>query len=218
MNSSIPSAARGRSRCLALGAAALLGTAALLAAVRPALAAAAQSTAAPAPRTPQKLGPGEEWASWINRDIEIDLQNLPHPYGCDELWYKVRAILLAIGAREYMSITPYDCGKGAPHDARAPSLHLRFQTLRVVTGKDIYWANTRAVKKTVVLAPGEPKRLDADDCALVQQLEGTLFAYLDLKADTSRFQCAAPRSGHDFDLTVQALTAVPQNVASTTSK
>jgi len=163
-------------------------------------AAAESSASAPA---------GTEWAAWINRDVEIDLQDLPQTYSCDQLWYKLRAVLLAIGAREYMAIEPYYCGKGARDGGRSPSLHLRFQTLRTVTGKEVRWANTRAVEQTVVLKPGEPKRLDAGDCALVKQLQGTLFAYLDIPVSAARFECAAP-SQHDFDLSVRVLERWPK--------
>lgn len=155
---------------------------------------------------------GTEWAAWINRDIEIDLKALPKVYSCDELWYKLHAILLAIGARQYMAITPYYCGKAAQYGGRSPSVHLRFQTLREVTGKQIRWANTRAIDKTVVLAPGEPKRLDAGDCALVQQLEGTLLAYLDVPVSTARFECSAP-AARNFDLSVRVLERWPEKLA-----
>ncbi|HXS28565.1 MAG TPA: hypothetical protein VN730_12945 [Steroidobacteraceae bacterium] len=157
------------------------------------------------------LPPGTEWAAWISRDIQLDLQNLPHPYTCNELWYKLHAILLAIGAREYMSIEPEDCGKGAS-GGRSPNVHLRFFTLRPVTGKQIRWANTRATEKTVTLTPGEPTRLDASDCALVQQLKGTLLAYLDLPVSTARFECSAP-AAHDFELSARVLARWPEKTA-----
>jgi hypothetical protein len=157
------------------------------------------------------LPAGWEWAAWINRDIQIDLQNLPHPYTCDELWYKLHAILLAIGAREYMSIEPYDCGKGAS-GGRSPSVHLRFFTLRQVTGKLARWANTRALEKTVVLAPAQPKRLEPGDCALVQQLQGTLLAYLEVPVSSARFECAS-HSAHDFELSARVLARWPAKPA-----
>ncbi|MGH8258681.1 MAG: hypothetical protein ACREUG_03215, partial [Steroidobacteraceae bacterium] len=74
--------------------------------------------------------------------------------------------------------------------------------------------NTRAIHKTVEIAPGEPTRLDAGDCDLVEQLDGTLFAFLGMQADASRFDCAAPRSGHDFSLSVRILERWPNELAS----
>ncbi|MGH8217980.1 MAG: hypothetical protein ACREUT_05365 [Steroidobacteraceae bacterium] len=169
------------------------------------------SPAGAARSAPAALPPGTEWAAWINRDIQIDLQGLPHVYTCDELWYKLHAILLAIGAREYMSIEPYDCGTGSS-GGRSPRVHLRFFTLRPVTGDQIRWANTRAKEQTVVLAPGEPKRLEPGDCALVQQLQGTLLAYLDVPVSTARFDCSEG-SAHDFALSARALERWPEKPA-----
>ena len=154
------------------------------------------------------LPPGIEWAAWINRDIELDLQGLPHTYTCDDLWYKLRAILLAIGAREYMSIERFDCGKGSPSGGGSQRVHLRFLTLRQVTGDQIRWANTRAAEKTVVLAPGDPQRLGPGDCTLVRQLKSTLFPYLDLPVTSARFDCADP-SAHDFELAARVIKRWP---------
>jgi hypothetical protein len=162
-----------------------------------------------AARAPAPLPPGQEWAAWINRDIQIDLPNLPEAYTCDELWYKLHAILLAIGAREYMAIDRYNCGKSASDGGRSPTVHLRFLTLRPVTGDQVRWANTRAMEKTVVLAPGEPNRLEPSDCALVQQLQGTLLAYLEVPVSTARFECSAA-SPHDFELSARVLKRWPE--------
>jgi hypothetical protein len=89
---------------------------------------------------------------------------------------------------------------------------LRFFTLRPVTGDQIRWANTRATEKTVVLAPGTPNRLEPGDCALVQQLQGTLFAYLEVPVSTARFECSSP-SEHDFELSARVLKALPAKPA-----
>jgi len=156
--------------------------------------------------SPPALPPGQEWAAWINRDVELNLQNLPHDYTCDALWYRFHAILLAIGAREYMSIESYDCGKGA--GLRSPHVHLKFLTLQQVTGDQIRWANTRAIEKTVVLAPGEPKRLEPADCNLVQQVKDTLFAYLNMPVSAARFECTGPTP--HFELSGRVLVRWPE--------
>ncbi len=144
-------------------------------------------------------------ATWITRELEINLQGLPKAYSCDDLWYKLHGILLAIGAREYMAITPYDCGHAAAGGGRSPTLDLKFQTLRALSGANVRWAQTTAVSRIVRLAPGEPKILDAGDCALLEQLEGTLFAYLGLHAVSSHLDCSAPRRAARFDVSLEAL-------------
>jgi hypothetical protein len=153
--------------------------------------------------------PPVTWATWITRDIHIDLPNLPRAYSCDDLWYKLHAILLAIGAREYMAITPYHCAANAAGGGRSPSVDLKFQTLRELTGVDARWAQTSAMRKTVRLGPGEPKVLDSSDCALLSQLQGTLFAYLEMHVVASNLECSSPQATRKFSIVVDTLLAVP---------
>lgn len=156
-----------------------------------------------------------EPATWITRDVEIKLQNLPETYTCDDLWYKLHGILLAIGARQYMSITPYNCGPAAARGGRSPTLDLKFQVLRTLSGANVKWAETTAVNQVVRLGPGEPKILGAGDCALLAQLEGTLFSYLGMNAVPANLECSAARGGgaSHFGLSVEVLTEEPAHAA-----
>ncbi len=154
-------------------------------------------------------------ASWISRDVELNLQNLPKVYTCDDLWYKLRGILLAIGARQYMTITPYDCGQGAANAGHSPTVDLKFQTLRALSGANARWADTTAVSRVVRLGPGEPKIIDSGDCALLAQLDGTLFPYLNMRVVDSDLECSRPRSPARFGLSVQALTPQPPHPSGT---
>ncbi len=150
-----------------------------------------------------------EPATWITRDVELDLKDLPKTYSCNDLWYKLRGILLAIGARQYMAITPYHCGHGAADDGRSPTLDLKFQTLRALTPAQARWADTEALTQIVRLGPGEPKILDSDDCALLEQIQGTVFAYLNMQVVAKNFECAAASTAHHFGLSVRVLMQKP---------
>jgi hypothetical protein len=161
--------------------------------------------AAPLVRARPNQAAGEP-ATWITRDVQIPLQNLPEAYSCDALWYKLHGILLAIGARQYMSITPYDCGRGASGGGRSPTLDMKFQTLRALSAANARWADTSAVRRIVRLAPGEPKILHAGDCALLKQLEETLFPYLNLHVVATNLECSAPHGADAFSVSIQALT------------
>ena len=86
----------------------------------PALA-AGQTLAASAP--PATATPAE----WKSYDLLVDFRALPRPYSCDELWYKVRDVLLQLGARAYMTITPYGCGTTHGREARSPRVEVKFQ-------------------------------------------------------------------------------------------
>jgi hypothetical protein len=153
--------------------------------------------------------PATTWATWIMRDVQFDLPNLPKAYSCDDLWYRLRGVLLAIGAREYMDIRTYNCAANAPGGGRSPSVELKFYTLRALTGADARWAQTGAVRKIVRLGPGEPKILDPSDCALLAQLQGTLFTYLDMHVIAADLPCSSPQASRKFSISVDALVAVP---------
>ncbi len=153
-------------------------------------------------------GTGEP-ATWITSDIEVKLQSLPKAYSCDALWYKLHGILLAVGARQYMAINPYYCGLDAVHGGRSPTVDLKFQTLRVLSKANARWAETSAETRLVRLSPGQPKILDPDDCALLEQLRGTLFAYLDMQVVASHFECSASRGAAHFALSIRALVRKP---------
>ena len=73
--------------------------------------------AAPAqPRSDAAAQPAE----WLQHDLIVSLHNLPRTYSCNDLWYKFRDVLLAIGARADYKILPYDCG------SRSPQVQLNF--------------------------------------------------------------------------------------------
>ena len=159
----------------------------------PALAGAARS--APVP------------AEWQTFDVLVDFENLPRTYSCDDLWYRFRDVLLQLGARAYMTITPYDCGYPGGGAARSPHVEVEFQLPRVLHGAATRYAQLSVVDASVRLAPGSPRSLDAHDCDLVTQLEGTLFAALPLQIERSDFHCSV--SPPSFALTVDARVAAP---------
>src|SRR4029077_17592497 len=62
--------------------------------------------------------------AWIPFDLVVNLQDLPKSYSCDELWYKFRDVLLAIGARP-ANIIAFRCEKALGARARSPQVHLQ---------------------------------------------------------------------------------------------
>src|ERR1700749_1723011 len=45
-------------------------------------------------------------AVWAPHELIVNLHDLPKHYSCDDLWYKFRAILLTLGARQDLEILP----------------------------------------------------------------------------------------------------------------
>jgi hypothetical protein len=144
-------------------------------------------------------------AAWSYHDMIVDLHDLPKRYACDDLWYKFRDILLTIGARPNMEIIPYQC------NSFSPRVQIRFWLPEAVSGSQASFASLQADQATVRLEPGHPRSLDASDCALLQQVKGTLLAALPVRVVSYRFTCGAPPSTHrSFQVSVEALTAAPK--------
>jgi hypothetical protein len=154
----------------------------------------------------------EHPATWRPYDLIVDLNNLPHRYSCDDLWYKFHDVLRAMGAAPGVKILAYRCEPGLPDvSARSPRVHLRFSMPELLTPVESHWAELQgdelqAAPTTVHLAPGHPASLGSGDCELLRQMKDGLLASLSQKVVVFDLACAAPQSTRwPFSVTVQAL-------------
>lgn len=181
-----------------------LSLAVALAAATQALAAAAPAVApAPAP-VPASAPAPAEWRSYA---VLVDFMALPRTYSCDDLWYKFRDVLLKLGARAYMTITPYQCGVRGGGEARSPKVEVKFQLPQPLHGDAVRYAQISAGDETIKLAPGSPRSLGPDDCELVRQMQQGLLAALPVRVTSSDFRCTGARES--FSLTLDAVIAAP---------
>jgi hypothetical protein len=146
-------------------------------------------------------------AEWRTYDLLVDFQDLPRTYSCDELWYKFRDVLRQLGARAYMTLTPYDCGYVGGGEARSPHVEVKFQLPQPLQGAATRYAQLSVVNQRVRLAPGAPRSLQASDCEFVRQLQGALLAAVPLRVTVADFNCTAPHAS--FALTLSAPLAAP---------
>ena len=181
-----------------------LSLAVALAAATQALAAAAPAVApAPAP-VPASAPAPAEWRSYA---VLVDFMALPRTYSCDDLWYKFRDVLLKLGARAYMTITPYQCGVRGGGEARSPKVEVKFQLPQPLHGDAVRYAQISAGDEIIKLAPGSPRSLGPDDCELVRQMQQGLLAALPVRVTSSDFRCTGARES--FSLTLDAVIAAP---------
>jgi hypothetical protein len=155
-------------------------------------------------------------AEWQTFDILVDFQNLPRTYSCDDLWYKFRDVLQKLGARAYMTITPYHCGYVGGGRARSPRVEVKFQLPRPLHGADIRYAQMSVVDKSVRLSPGSPRSLDSQDCEFAKQLDNTFFPALPVRVETADFRCSAAKPY--YALVVNARIKAPASSAPTLSR
>jgi hypothetical protein len=130
-------------------------------------------------------------AVWQSYDIVVHLMRLPRPYSCDLLWYKFRAVLLALGSGRVDEILPTDCA------STSPTVHVRFVLPRLVSGGAAQYRDIQAAKRIIELRPGEPSRLQGSDCRLVQEMRESLLRDLPMKVVRAEFRCARPPANGD---------------------
>jgi hypothetical protein len=146
---------------------------------------------------------GTTAAEWMTHRILVSLTDLPRGYTCNDLFYRFRDVMFAIGAQQLQILT-YDCADKNPQPRGSPKVELKFQFPTALTGDNVRYADFRGTPTSVRLAPGSPASLTADDCALVQQMAGGIFDALSVKVTQSKFQCAAGE-GERYAVTVLAL-------------
>jgi hypothetical protein len=170
------------------------------------LAAALTLTAAATVRaSPPAAAPATAPAEWMPHRILVSLTDLPHAYTCNDLWYRFKDVMLAIGAQQLQILT-YDCPDKNPQPHGSPKVELKFQFPAALSGDSVRYADFQGTTTRVHLAPGSPASLTADDCALVQQMAAGIFDALGVRVAESKFHCAAPPGeGAPYGLTVLAL-------------
>lgn len=148
-------------------------------------------------------------SAWQRHVLVIGLHNLPKRYSCDELGYKFKDVLLALGAAPTMQILPYRCSARVGALAYSPTVQLRFSTPRSLSGAAASKAELQAVRQLTKLQPDTLPHVDGDDCALLSQMRSTLIKRLDDPVPTYRLPCQAPSSSVPrFSLTVVTLRPV----------
>lgn len=176
---------------------------ALLCAAALGTAAAAAAVAAPTPSA-GAAGAGSP-AEWRSFDLLVDFTGLPQRYTCNELWYRLHDLLLALGARPYPQIFTFHCGTTRATSSRSPSVHLEFRLPRPLPAADARYEQFPATRATVRLGPGTLRSFTAGDCELLRQLETLLLPELPVHPLGERLACPAGAARHPFALEVQAL-------------
>jgi hypothetical protein len=158
-------------------------------------------------------------AVWTPHDLIVGLEHLPKVYSCDDLWYKFRDVLRAIGARPDIRILAYQCGQKLGQQAYSPQVHLHFYIAQAVGPSDARWADVHVTSRTVHLGPGHPASLTSSDCELLRQMKDDLLAALPDRVLDFNLACEPPATRWPFGVSVQALTPVAgqARVASTTA-
>jgi hypothetical protein len=160
--------------------------------------------------TANAAAPASQPAVWTPHDIIVGFDHLPRIYSCDDLWYKIRDVLLAIGARPDLRILTYQCGARSGALALSPQVHLHFSLPQAIAPAQARWADLETTAQTVRLGPGHPASLKDSDCELMRQLKDNLLAALPDRVLTFKLACSGPATRWPFSVSVQILGAAPK--------
>lgn len=149
----------------------------------------------------------------MNHRILVSLTDLPRGYTCNDLWYRFKDVMFAIGAQQLQILT-YDCPDQNPQPHGSPKVELKFEFPTALSGDNVRYADFQGTSTSVHLGAGHPASLTANDCALVQQMAGAIFDALGVKVTESKFPCTAPPGAAErYAVTVLVLlppAAAPQ--------
>jgi hypothetical protein len=166
---------------------------------------ATQTTLSCIAATPARVGRRAVWAA---HDLIVRLDHLPQIYSCDDLWYKFRDVLRAIGARPDLKILAYQCGPKLGSLAFSPKVHLYFFIPETVAHAHAHHADLNAAPETVRLTPGHPPSITAADCELLRQIKNGLLAVLPDQVLSFNLACGAIPTRWPFNVSVEVLTSV----------
>ena len=160
--------------------------------------------------TPGSAAPvaGGRPAEWTPHDLIVSFDHLPRIYPCDDLWYKFRDVLRAIGARPDTRILVYQCGHSQGQLAYSPQAHLHFFIPQALAPSQSRWADVNVEPRTILLEPGHPASIRSSDCELLRQMKDGLLAALPDRILNFNLACAAPATHWPFSVSVEALTPV----------
>ncbi len=140
-------------------------------------------------------------AYWAEHAEVDELGKLSKPYSCDDLFYKYRDILLKLGVRPGIKIYTYGCNRPGQPASGTTKVDLTYALPHPAP------AGFKAYQRSIKLAPGEPKSLTADDCALLDDMRQTVIAAISSQVDARGLDCGNGHHHKKFELTVQVLVA-----------
>jgi hypothetical protein len=140
-------------------------------------------------------------AYWAEHAEVDELGKLPKTYGCDELFYKYRDILLKLGVRPGPKIYAYGCTRPGQPASGSAKVDLGYAIAHPGP------VGFKAYKRAIKLTPGEPKSLTAEDCQLLDDMRQTVIAAISSEVEAHGLDCGTDHSHKKFELTVQVLIA-----------
>jgi hypothetical protein len=129
--------------------------------------------AAPKSSQPAQSSESEGYAVWTPKELRFVYQGFTSKYSCDGLAEKVRAVLLKLGARKDLQVTPTPCSGSLGAPTPFPGVTIKMHVLETANGKEYDPAAPPmpARWKSVNLTSARDPVDAAGDCELVEQIK-----------------------------------------------
>jgi hypothetical protein len=129
--------------------------------------------ATPKSSPPAQSSEPEGYAVWTPKQLRFVYQGFTSRYSCDGLAEKIRAVLLKLGARKDLQVTPTPCSGGLGTPTPFPGVTIKMHVLETASGKEYDPAAppVPARWKSVNLTSSRDPVDAAGDCELVEQIK-----------------------------------------------
>jgi hypothetical protein len=117
-------------------------------------------------------------AAWTPKELRFVYQGFTTHYSCDGLREKVRSALLALGARQDLTVSESACSSPFGRPDPFPGVNIKMQVLTPLTASaaapDAAAAAVAAHWKTVDLRLNRDALSDSGDCELLEQIKHSI--------------------------------------------
>jgi hypothetical protein len=120
--------------------------------------------------------PPEGYAAWTPKELRFVYQGFTSKYSCDGLREKVKAILLKLGARKDLQVSPTPCSGSLGTPTVFPGVTIKMNVLETANGKEYDPAAppVPAHWKMVDLTRSRDPIDAAGDCELIEQIKARI--------------------------------------------
>jgi hypothetical protein len=152
---------------------------------------------------------------WRSQQLEFEYVGFTSTYSCDGLQNKLEVLLRRLGAGADAKVSTSGCmrGEGVPSKFVHATLH--FATLQPAEASTnaalVTDANAPPVGawRQVVLAPHEPRELDAGDCELIEQFRDRILPLFATRGPHNRVQCVPFQESAGYSLQLDVFAPRP---------
>jgi len=145
-------------------------------------------------------------AAWQRQEMEFTYLGFTTRYSCEGLRAKLRALLLASGARPDLEVAIRGCPAAPGAVSDFPRVRMVFHAATMPAAGTAAGEGVAARWKTVVIGARQPGELDAGDCELVEQFRDRVLPSFQVRGLEGDVRCTPHRiSGNSYRLRFESL-------------